>query len=132
MSTSPISEPPDSPLARYLEDKKQPLLMLAAAAAVIAALVLVSEATKDEGPTPADGPVTCLSYTDEMSATERKNLAMSTLATLRNADGSGRPRTAVVDAFAGAVYAACQDRPTTETQDVAASVYVNSSPLYSR
>lgn len=112
MSTSPISEPPDSPLARYLDDKKQPLLMLAAAAAVIAVVVLFMALTRgDEEDTTWDASPsvsTCKDFREVMNDAQRTDIASKVLHAARAKDSLTPPSDDLVDRFADGLATACE------------------------
>lgn len=112
MSTSPISEPPDSPLARYLEDKKQPLLMLAAAAAIIAVVVLfiaLSGGDEEDTTWEASPSVsTCQDFREVMSDAQRTDVSSKMLHAARTKDALTPPSDELVERFADGLANACE------------------------
>lgn len=128
MSTSPISEPPDSPLARYLDDKKQPLLMLAAAAAIIAVVVLFMALTggDEEGTTWEASPSlsTCQDFREVMNDAQRSDVASKMLHAARAKDALTPPSDELVDRFAGGLATVCDGGVNLSLSDAGAGLYL--------
>ncbi len=136
MTSTPEGDGPPGALARYWEDKRQPLLMLAVAAVVVAVAMLFLALTggEEEDTTWDAAPslTTCKDYLEVMNDDQRTDIASKMLHALRAKDALTAPADGLVSTFEGGLGTACEGGVNLRMDEVGASLYLTERAKFGR